>query len=51
MTVQMLLCGVLSPGLVHYCSQRSCVDAVNLFFVRLVSVPVVHIYIYNLSFK
>ena len=28
---QMLLCGVLPPGLVQYCSQHSCVVAVKLF--------------------
>ena len=26
-----LLCGVLSPGLVQYCSQHSCVIAIKLF--------------------
>ena len=30
-TVQLLVCGVLSPGLVQYCSQHSCVVAVKLF--------------------
>ena len=34
--VQLLLCGVLPPGLVHYCSQHSCVVAVN-FFLHLLS--------------
>ena len=29
--VQLLLCGVLPPGFVLYCSQHSCVGAVNLF--------------------
>ena len=29
--VQLLLCGVLLPGLVQYCSQRYCVNAVKLF--------------------
>ena len=29
--VQLLLCGVLPPGLVQYCSQHSCVVAVKLF--------------------
>ena len=29
--VQLLLCGVLLPGLVQYCSQHSCVVAVKLF--------------------
>ena len=29
--VQLLLCRVLSPGLVQYCSQHSCVIAVKLF--------------------
>ena len=29
--VQLLLCGVQSPGLVQYCSQHSCVIAVKLF--------------------
>ena len=38
----MVLSGVLSPGLVQYCSQPSCVIAV--FFSRLVSVQVVHPY-------
>ena len=42
--VQMLLCGVLPPGLVKYCSQHSCVVAVKLFSIRLVSVNVVHPY-------
>ena len=27
--VQLLLCGVLPPGLVHYCLQQSCVVAIN----------------------
>ena len=31
MAVQLLLCGVLPPGLVQYCSQHSCVVAVKLF--------------------
>ena len=31
MAVQLLLCGVLPPGLVQYCSQHSCVIAVKLF--------------------
>ena len=30
-TVQLLICGVLSPGLVQYCSQHSCVVAIKLF--------------------
>ena len=30
-TVQQLLCGVLPPGLVQYCSQHSCVIAVKFF--------------------
>ena len=29
--VQLLLCGVLPPGLDQYCSKHSCVVAVNLF--------------------
>ena len=29
--VQLLLCGVLPPGLVQYCSQPSCAIAVKLF--------------------
>ena len=29
--VQSLLCGVLPPGLVQYCSQHSCVVAIKLF--------------------
>ena len=29
--VQLLLCGVLPPGLIQYCSQHSCVVAVKLF--------------------
>ena len=29
--VQSLLCGVLPPGVVQYCSQHSCVVAVKLF--------------------
>ena len=29
--VQLLLCGVLSPGLLQYCSQHYCVIAVKLF--------------------
>ncbi len=40
-SVQLLLCGVLPPGLVQYCSQHSCVVAVKL---NLVSVHVVHPY-------
>ena len=31
--VQLLLCGALSPGLVQYCSQHSCVVAVKLFLL------------------
>ena len=31
MAVQLLLCRVLPPGLVQYCSQHSCVIAVKLF--------------------
>ena len=44
--VQLLLCGVLPPGLVQFCSQHSCVVAVKLFFFfsRLVSVHVAHPY-------
>ena len=33
--VQLLFCGVLSPGLVQYCSQHSCVIAVKGFFYLL----------------
>ena len=29
--VQLLLCGVLPPGLVQYCSQHSCIVAVKIF--------------------
>ena len=42
--VQLLLCGVLPPGPVQYCSQHFCVVAVKLFSSRLVSVHVVHPY-------
>ena len=28
---QLLVCGVLPPGFVQYCSQHSCEDAVKLF--------------------
>ena len=42
--VQLLLCGVLPPRLVQYCLQHSCVVAVKLFSIRLVSVHVVHPY-------
>ena len=31
MAIQLLLCGVLPPGLVQHCSQHSCVVAVKLF--------------------
>ena len=44
MAVQLLLCGLLPPGFVQYCSQHSCVLAVKLFSIRLVSVHVVHPY-------
>ena len=30
-TVQLLFCGVLPPGLVQYCSQHSCVIGIKLF--------------------
>ena len=30
--VQLLLCGVLPPGLIQNCSQHSCVVAINLIF-------------------
>ena len=43
MAVQLLLCRVLSPGLVQYCLQHSCVIAVKLFLYTL-SVHVVHPY-------
>ena len=40
--IQLLLCVVLPPWLVQYCSQYSCAVAVELFFsIRLVSVHVV----------
>ena len=42
--VQLLLCGVLPPWLVQYCSLHSCVVAVKLLSIRLVSVHVVHPY-------
>ena len=42
--VQLASRGVLSPGLIQYCSQHSCVVAVNFFSSRLVSVHVVHPY-------
>ena len=35
MAVQLLLCGVLPPGLVQYCSQYSCVIVVQLFLHML----------------
>ena len=37
---KLLLYGVLPPGFVQYCSQHSCVVAVKLFSIRLVSVHV-----------
>ena len=40
----MLLCTVLPPGHVKYCSQHSRVIASNFFSIRLVSVYVVHPY-------
>ena len=36
--IQLQLCRVLSPGLVQYCSQHSCVIAVSFFSSRFVSV-------------
>ena len=42
--VQLLLWVVLSPGIVQYCSQHSCVVGVKLFSIRLVSIHVVHPY-------
>ena len=42
--VQLLLCGVLPPGLVQYCSQHSCVIAVKLFLHTFFSVHVVRPY-------
>ena len=42
--MQLLLCGVLPPGPVQYCSQHYCVVAVKLFSRRFVSVHVVHPY-------
>ena len=44
MAVQLVICGVLPPGFVQNCSQHSCVVAVKLFFIHLVSVHVVHPY-------
>ena len=32
LAVQLLLCGVLPPGLIQYCSQHSCVVSSKLFF-------------------
>ena len=40
----MVLCGVLPPGLVQNCLQHSCVVAVKLFSICLVSIHVVHPY-------
>ena len=34
--VQLLLCGVLLPGLVQYCSQHSCVVSVKLFLHTII---------------
>ena len=42
--VMVVLCGVLPPGPVQYCSQHYCVVAVKLFSCHLVSVHVVHPY-------
>ena len=42
--VQLLFYGVLPPEFVQYCSQHSCVIAVNFFSIRLVSIHVVHPY-------
>ena len=42
--IQLLFCGVLFLGLIQYSSQHSCVIAVKLFSIRLVSVHVVHPY-------
>ena len=42
--VQLLLREVLPPGCVQYCTQHSCLIAVKLFSIRLVSVHVVHPY-------
>ena len=40
-----LLCEVLPPGFVQYCSQQFCVVAVKIFFpIRLVSIHAVHPY-------
>ena len=44
LAIQQLLCGVLPPWLVQYYSQHSCVVAVKLLLIRLVSVHVVHSY-------
>ena len=44
MTIQLLLCGVLPPGLIQYCSKHSCVITVKLFSICLVSIHVVHPY-------
>ena len=38
------ICGVLPLGLVQHCSQHSCVAPLSFFFIRLVSVHVVHPY-------
>ena len=40
----LLFCRVLLSGLVQYSSQHSCVIALKLFSIRLVSVHVVHLY-------
>ena len=42
--IQLLLSRVLIPGLVHYCSQYSCVIALKFFSIHLVSIHVVHPY-------
>ena len=42
--LQLLLCGVLSPGFLQNCSQHSCVLPVKFFSIRLVSLHVAHPY-------
>ena len=38
MTVELLYCGVLPPGLVQYCSQHSCVVEAYVFTVKIFQV-------------
>ena len=42
--VQLLLCGVLPPGFVQYCSQDSCVVPSSFFSIRLFSIHEVYPY-------